>query len=118
LTLWAADWLARRRPVTDEQQQLILQTYAGGVAAVADAVEKSLAEAGQPEQLTAQLAILDATLATLSGTNDFLDLRSGDLLKRAKQLPVEVTSLNLTALYRLHRRLYLEWASDKPSSQK
>lgn len=100
LVLWVADWLASRRPVDDDAQMLILTRYASDIEKVSAIVEHSLAAGEMP---TLQLVIIDATLAGMTGHNDIIDLRSGETHEGPKQMPIEVTSLNLTALYIMHR---------------
>lgn len=99
LILWLADWLGKRKPISEEQQGLLLTEFGERIKTAADDVESSVATT-----ITAhQMVVVDNTLAGISGQTDYLDLRTGERVKGPKQMPVEIYSVNLTALYCLHR---------------
>lgn len=105
LLLWLADWLAKRRPVADEQQQALLSFYTKQIKSCAALIE-NLPETDSGTTPTVLLSILDAKLAAMSGEDSsYLDLRTGDTVKTITRLPVEITSINLVALFFQRRQI-------------
>lgn len=105
--LYLVDWLKKRKPVADEPMACITATFGKTIAQSIDVLEEYLQQ--EAESLpTVQLLILDSTLVVMSGVKGYLDLRSGDVIDGPTQLPIEITAINLTAMYCLHKKRLLD----------
>ena len=104
LLLWLADWLHKRQPIGEEQQNLLLSDLAERIIFEASAIEHEIDKGLELSLKTIQLMIVDNTLVSMSGLTDFLDLRSGCKIAGPTQMPIETISVNLTALYCFHRQ--------------
>jgi hypothetical protein len=108
--LWLAELMARREPVTAEQQDLILTQLAGPIMQAGEAIAE---DRERPKTFAVhQLIIVDNTFAGLSGRSDYLDLRTGDAIGGLPLMPVEVVSYNLNAI-QTHKLASLKRAADQ-----
>lgn len=108
LLLWTADWLSKRKPISDEQQSLLLSEFAEDISKAAVTIERNIDGNNGRELEAFQLVVLDNTLAGMSGLPGYLDLRTGENVDGPRQMPIEIISINLTALYCFHRQRLTE----------
>jgi hypothetical protein len=104
LLIWTAAVLAKRAPLTAEQQDALLDYYSVQLTEFgsyfANSIEKEVAIVE-----VCQLTIADGTFAGLSGSlAEFFDLRTGGTVTELPAAPIEVIGYNLAALFAFHVR--------------
>ena len=103
--VWVAGLLGKRQPVPAIQKRLLLTHYALNIQRAGEAIAGEMIL--RPKELPVYvLSIADNTFAGFSRETEWLDLRTGDVVKDLPRPPVEVVSYNLTALYTALRGLY------------
>lgn len=114
LLIWTASVLEKRAPVTGEQQELLLEMLGEKIGKAGLSICDHLVERKGSVPVW-QLMLVDNTLAALTGDELYLDLRDGTFKIEPAQVPIEIVSYNLTAIFAMHFRR-LEIARQKEAA--
>lgn len=98
LFLWIAQFLGTTSALTSDQTDLILGTFDKTIKNYGESFAVSLVT-NQLKLQVAHLMIADSRFASISGSDVFLDLNSGDVLQGLKRAPAVVINYNLGEIY-------------------
>jgi hypothetical protein len=107
LFLWLTDVIRIRKPVGDTSRRLLLNHFKAEIQEFGNRLSWALDNGNEVPALPGVLlTVADNTLAGLTNTTGWLDLRTGDVVKDLPKPPLEVVSYNLTGLFIEMDRLY------------
>jgi hypothetical protein len=98
--LWAVDYLtaATSTYLVPDQQQIIIDNFCEMIVRAGDRLGDML-DAGAEKVPDIQLMIAHRQFATMSGTDKFINLTTGEILRKLTRAPFEVTMYNLTEIF-------------------
>jgi len=98
LFLWVAQFLGTTSALTSDQIDLILGTFGKAVKQYGEAFATAVDD-DQSKLPVSHLMVADGRFASISGSDIFLDLNSGDALRGLKRAPAVVINYNLGEIY-------------------
>lgn len=98
--LWLASLLAVRNYVDRDAQDCLIYSLADRLVPAGDEVGGAI-EARAPVPAL-QVMVVDGTFASMTGLNEFLDLRSGEMVAKLPKRGLELVACDLAALYVMH----------------
>lgn len=97
LFLWLHEWLRKFLPVEPEAIQLLLRTFQSSIVDYGEEVAFALSK---PDGLrVSQILVANFRHAGISGSDSFLDLRTGQLVVGLNRAACVVVSFNLCEIY-------------------